>query len=71
MLRNASFQLVLSPAEKTAPVRLAERDGSNQASIIRRLVRRKAQHAYLWFDDEAPSDRGHSAAALGQQAEGI
>lgn len=71
MLRNASFQLVSLPAEKTVLVRLAERDGFNQASIIRRLVRRKPQRAHLWFDGEAPSYRGHSAAALGQQAEGI
>jgi hypothetical protein len=69
MLRNASFQLVSLPAEKTVLVRLAERDGFNQATIIRRLVRRKPQQANLRFKGEVPSDCGHTAAELGRLAE--
>lgn len=56
--RDCDFRLTLTVTEKAALVRLAERDGSSQASIIRRLVRREAKQADLWLDDEALSYRG-------------
>jgi len=71
MLRDATFQLVLSPVEKMALARLAERDGYSQAGIVRRLVRQEAKRTNLWLDDEALSYRGHSAAELGRPEEDV
>jgi hypothetical protein len=57
--RDATFQLVLSPAEKTALVRLAERDGDSQAAIVRRLLRREAVDRGVW---RAPSTTAPAGA---------
>lgn len=69
--RDEYFRLVMTPCEKAALARLAENDGSSQAEIVRRLVRREAKQAGLWLDDAALSYRGHSAAELGRPAEDL
>jgi len=54
--RDEAFRLVMTPAEKTALERLAERDGYSQAGVIRRLVRREAQALGVWFDHSGRSE---------------
>lgn len=44
MLKSERFGLILSPAEKQALLRLAERERISAAAVVRRLIWNAAQH---------------------------
>jgi len=56
MYRTKRLALVLTPAEKTAVVKMAEAEGGlSQAALVRRLIRNAAKEHGIW-----PPDReGH------------
>jgi hypothetical protein len=58
--KSERFGMILSPAEKIAGQKLAEREGGlSLAALIRRLIRVEADKQNLWPPDTAPttSDR--------------
>jgi hypothetical protein len=49
MLRTKRLGLVLTPAEKSVLVRMAEAEGGlSQAALVRRLIRHAARERGLW-----------------------
>ena len=53
MYRTKRLALVLTPAEKTAVVELAEVEGGlSQAALVRRLIRNAAQERGIWPPDK-------------------
>lgn len=56
MGKDERFGLVLTQAEKTAIVQLAEREGGlSQAAVLRRLIRDAARSAGLWPATPSPA----------------
>ena len=46
--RVCKFMLLLAPSERGALERLAERDGSSGADVVRRLLREEARRVDVW-----------------------
>ena len=60
MHKSKRLGLVLTPAEKTAVVQLAEVEGGlSQAAVVRRLIRQAAKSRGLWPPAEARAKEGH------------
>ena len=58
MRKSKRLGLVLTPAEKTAVVRLAEAEGGlSQAAVVRRLIRQAARSRGLWSANAPTQDR--------------
>ncbi len=53
MYKTKRLALVLTPAEKTAVVEMAEAEGGlSQAALVRRLIRNAAQERGIWPPDQ-------------------
>lgn len=66
MERCERLGLVLTPAEKIAVVRLAEKEGGlSQAALVRRLIRDAARAAGLW---PSTSTISHPMGAIREHA---
>ena len=53
MFKTKRLALVLTPAEKTAVVKMAEVEGGlSQAALVRRLIRNAAQEHGIWPPDK-------------------
>jgi hypothetical protein len=61
--RDEGFRLVMTPAEKSALVALAEHDDGSQAAIVRRLVRAEAERRGLWPVQGQPSQAREAVPA--------
>jgi len=60
MQKSKRLGLVLTPAEKTAVVRLAEVEGGlSQAAVVRRLIRQAAKSRGLWPAADTPTQDPH------------
>ena len=59
--KSKRLGLVLTPAEKTAVIRLAEVEGGlSQAAVVRRLIRQAAKSRGLWPPAEARAKESHA-----------
>ena len=53
MYRTKRLALVLTPAEKTAVVQMAEAEGGlSQSALVRRLIRNAAREQGIWPPDK-------------------
>jgi len=69
MHKSKRLGLVLTPAEKTAVVQLAEVEGGlSQAAVVRRLIRQAAKSRGLWPPADVHAQEGHAA---GRDYEGV
>jgi hypothetical protein len=65
MYKTKRLALVLTPAEKTAVVEMAEAEsGLSQAALVRRLIRNAAQERGIW-----PPDQHRIASQLAQEVQ--